>query len=79
MIKLKEEYRNKKVSTRDGIDYDFRVLTQERMQRIYDTNPHLRYLFEEVVEVAPDLILNEEEFNNLVKDAVAPRKRIKRK
>lgn len=79
MIKLKEEYRNKKVSTRDGIEYDFRVLTQERMQRIYDTNPHLRYLFEEVVEVAPDLILNEEEFNKLVKEAVEKPARKKRK
>jgi hypothetical protein len=78
MIKLKEEYRNKRVSTKDGIEYDFRTLTPERIQRIYDTNPHLRHFFEEVVEVSPEIILNEEDFNNLVKEVVeTPKKKRK--
>lgn len=80
MIRIKEEYRNKRV-TAGGIEYDFRALSQERIQRIYDGNPSMRYIFEEIVEVSPEIILNEEEFNNLVKDAIEKpiRKRIKRK
>ena len=78
MIRLKSEYQNKKVSS-EGIDYDFRLLTSERLQRVYDNNPHLRHMFEEVVEISPEVTMNEEEFlktiDEVVKKSTTKRKR----
>lgn len=78
MIRLKSEYQNKKVSSRDG-EYDFRVLTPERLQRVYDNNPNLRHMFEEVVEISPEIIMNEEEFLKTIDEVVkkTPTKRKK--
>lgn len=77
MIRLKEEYKNKKI-TNSGIDYDFRLLTQEKLQRIYDNNKNLRHMFEEAVEITPEVSLNEKEFFETVKEVVkkpAPKKK----
>lgn len=72
MIRLKEEYQNKKIST-SGIDYDFRLLTQEKIQRVYDNNPHLRHMFEEVVEISPEIVMNEEQFLKTIDEVVKKR------
>lgn len=69
MIRLKEEYQNKKI-TSSGIDYDFRLLTPEKLQRVYDNNKNLRHMFEEVVEITPEVTLNEKEFFETVKRVV---------
>lgn len=76
-IRLKEEYQNKKIST-SGIDYDFRLLTPEKIERVYNNNPHLRHMFEEVVEISPEIVMNEEQFLNTIDEVVkkrAPRKK----
>ena len=45
-MKIKAEYANKKISI-DGIDYDFRSLSPERLAKIHANNPMLRKYFEE--------------------------------
>jgi len=77
MIRLKAEYQNKRI-TSEGVDYDFRFLTQERLQRVYDNNPHLRHMFEEV-ETIPQLDITPEVFENLIKEVVKSPKRTKKK
>ena len=78
MIRLKSEYQNKKIS-QNGFDYDFRLLTPEKIQRVYDNNPNLRHMFEEVVEISPEIIMNEEEFLKTIDEVVkkTPTKRKK--
>lgn len=77
MVTLKEEYKNKRVSVGDT-DYDFRFLTQERLQRVYDNNPHLRHMFEEVKTI-PQQEITPEVFEELIKEAVKAPKRTKKK
>ena len=69
MIRLKEEWSNKRVSVL-GIDYDFRLLSEERLRRIYDNNPNLRHMFEEVIEISPEITMNEDEFTKTIDEVV---------
>jgi uncharacterized protein (DUF433 family) len=81
-MKLKEEYKNKKISY-NGITYDFKNLNEEKLEKIWTYNKDLRFLFEEKVEpVKFDPIvekLSEEEFfNETIKDYLnTPKKPIK--
>lgn len=77
MMTLKEQYKNKRFY-QDGVEYDFRNITPEKLERIYNNNKNLRHLFEEkdVVEVTPEVILTPEEFDTMVKEIVKkPRKK----
>lgn len=88
MVTLKEEYRNKRVSV-GGTDYDFRFLSQERIQRVYDNNPHLRHMFEETKTIShseisgkqsiPQQEITPEVFEELIKEAAKEPKRTKKR
>jgi len=45
-MKIKKEYLNKRI-TENGIDYDFRSLSPEKLEKIHANNPSLRKYFEE--------------------------------
>ena len=77
MMTLKEQYKNKRFY-QDGVEYDFRNTTPEKLERIYNNNKNLRHLFveENVVEVTPEVTLTPEEFDTMVKEIVKkPRKK----
>ena len=54
-MKIKAEYLNKRI-TENGIDYDFRSMSPEKLERIHANNPALRKYFEE------ELTAEEKEF-----------------
>ena len=58
MVKLKQEA-EKPVKV-NGIEYDLRNYDEQKLQEIYETNPHLRHLFvviiEEVVEAVVEFV-----------------------
>lgn len=76
MRTLKEKYKNKRFYE-NGVEYDFRNITPEKLDRIYNNNKNLRHLFEEeVVELTPEITLTPEEFDTMVKEiAKKPRKK----
>jgi hypothetical protein len=78
MRTLKEKYKNKRFYE-NGVEYDFRNITPEKLERIYNNNKNLRHLFveqEEFVEVTPEVVLTPEQFDTMVKEvAKRPRKK----
>lgn len=76
MRTLKEKYKNKRFYE-NGVEYDFRNITPEKLDRIYNNNKNLRHLFEEeFVELTPEVTLTPEEFDTMVKEiAKKPRKK----
>jgi len=47
-MEIKPEYKNKKISI-NGIDYDFRSLSAEKLAKIHANNPALRKYFVEEI------------------------------
>ena len=73
MKRIKQEYLNKKI-TEGGIQYDFAVLSQEKLDRIHANNPSLRKYFEdELTEEEREFIARIEKIED---DAVAELKEI---
>ena len=61
----------------DGAHYDFRFWSDEKLQRLWDNNPQLRYLFEddEAEEQLKELgIETPEQFEEIVKEVVKAKK-----
>jgi hypothetical protein len=72
MRTLKEKYKNKRFYE-NGVEYDFRNITPEKLERMYNNNKNLRHLF---VEVTPEVVLTPEQFDTMVKEvAKRPRKK----
>ena len=77
-MKLKPEYTEAKVE-HNGIRYDFRNMNEERLQRVWETNPQLRHYFiEEEIFTKPEVIkeeafFTEETFNAAIKDYISDR------
>lgn len=60
-MKIKDEYKGKRVH-HNGINYDFSNMNEEKLKRVYDTNPSLRYLFEEECPFELPILTDEEQF-----------------
>jgi len=55
-MKIKPEYLNKRI-TENGIDYDFRSMSPEKLERIHANNPMLRkYFVDELTEEEKEFI-----------------------
>lgn len=69
-MKLKPEYTDAKVE-HNGIRYDFRNMNEERLQRVWETNPQLRHYFIEQPEaIKEEEFFTEEIFNAAIKDYI---------
>lgn len=78
-MKLKPEYKEAKVE-HNGIRYDFRNMNEERLQRVWETNPQLRHYFvEEEIKEEEFFIkdFTEETFNAAIKEYINDADRIK--
>lgn len=77
-MKLKEKYKKFRM---DGVFYDFSNYNEERLRRIWENQPHLRFMFEEDIEIPEELIdlgiETPEEFEEVVKDIVKPKRKRK--
>lgn len=81
MITIRKEWKEKAVVWQ-GITYDFRHLSQEKIERIWKNNPNMAHFFEETEKEKeffaqkPEHVTEEEFFEEAIKKAKrAPRKK----
>lgn len=82
-MKLKQEWINTSIS-HNGIKYDLTKLNDEQLMRVWETNPSLRYLFEETPEEEffnskPEDKTEEEFFEEVIKKATTTKRTPKNK